>query len=390
MNRKTISVIIPIYNVREYLKQAVDSVLSQTYSDLEVILIDDGSDDGSGEICDLYAMKDDRVHAIHQKNGGVSSARFTGICAATGEYVAFVDGDDWIDSHMYEDLYKYMEGVDLVTSGFCKVFENSCVKRCDLIPAGIYSEKDEMRYIWENACVFENGIDSGISVNLVNKLFRTDIIRNVTRTLDHSIIYGEDAVLCNKYLLNSRSVCVTHESYYNYRMRDTSAVHQYDEYFLVKVNQLHNALRSVYENSEVRDSVIYKLERRTIYLLTMAVNQKMGFHQDIRLPWNILLCKSELFNKNVVLYGAGEVGQDYHAQIISYHIPLVAWVDKSYEQYRAKGMNVGGISKLFQTEYDIILLAVRNAEAATAIKDELINLGISAEKIIWKEPGYLV
>ena len=100
----SVSVVIPVYNAEQYLRRCVDSVLAQTYRDIEVILVDDGSPDKSPEICDSYAAIDERVRVIHKNNGGVSSARNTGLYAATGKYVSFVDADDWIEPEMYEKL----------------------------------------------------------------------------------------------------------------------------------------------------------------------------------------------------------------------------------------------------------------------------------------------
>ena len=97
MEQTVISVIVPIYKVEQYLRQCVDSILNQTHSALEVILVDDGSPDGSGKICDEYAARDSRVRVIHKKNGGLSDARNAGIEIARGDYIAFVDSDDWLD-----------------------------------------------------------------------------------------------------------------------------------------------------------------------------------------------------------------------------------------------------------------------------------------------------
>lgn len=101
-----ISVIVPIYNTEKYLAKCLDSLINQTFQRLEIILIDDGSTDNSGQICDEYAVKDDRIKVIHKTNGGVSSARNAGLDVVTGSYIAFVDPDDYIDSDMYEVLYK--------------------------------------------------------------------------------------------------------------------------------------------------------------------------------------------------------------------------------------------------------------------------------------------
>ncbi len=114
-----ISVIVPVYNVEQYLPRCVESILAQTYENLEILLVDDGTKDNSGAICDAYARQDARVKAIHKKNGGLSSARNAGIDAATGEYLSFVDSDDWIEPDMYEKMMALMEkySVRLVCAG---------------------------------------------------------------------------------------------------------------------------------------------------------------------------------------------------------------------------------------------------------------------------------
>ena len=104
-----ISVIVPVYNVENYLRRCVDSIINQTYKNLEIILVDDGSPDNCPVICDEYAQKDSRIKVIHKENGGLSSARNCGMDMATGEYIGFVDGDDWIESDMYKFLIENAE-----------------------------------------------------------------------------------------------------------------------------------------------------------------------------------------------------------------------------------------------------------------------------------------
>ena len=114
VNRETmLSVIVPVYNVEAYLPRCVDSILAQSYSNLEVILVDDGAKDASGAICDAYAAKDPRVKVIHKENGGLSSARNAGLDIALGEYIAFVDSDDWIEPDAYQHLLEVMERYDV-------------------------------------------------------------------------------------------------------------------------------------------------------------------------------------------------------------------------------------------------------------------------------------
>ena len=133
MNKGKISVIVAIYNVEQYLHKCIDSILAQTYENLEIILVDDGSPDKSGAICDEYAQKDSRVKVIHKQNGGQSTARNAALDIATGEYIGFVDGDDWIEPEMYQTMYSTMvnEGADIVQCGWY-IVEQDGNKRVDV------------------------------------------------------------------------------------------------------------------------------------------------------------------------------------------------------------------------------------------------------------------
>lgn len=121
-----ISVIVPVYNVEKYIEKCVESIIAQTYTDLEIILVDDGSTDNSGKLCDLYASKDERIRVIHKENGGLSDARNVGIEQSTGEYLSFIDSDDYIHPQMMEILYRNMQeyGADLSMCDSLEVAEN--------------------------------------------------------------------------------------------------------------------------------------------------------------------------------------------------------------------------------------------------------------------------
>ena len=131
-----ISVIVPVYNVAEYLSRCVDSILAQSYENLQIILVDDGSTDDSGKICEEYAKKDARIQVIHQNNGGLSSARNAGLDLASGEYIGFVDSDDWIEPEMYAEMLARMEKYDaqLVCAGRCDVDGGTGEKTRGLCP----------------------------------------------------------------------------------------------------------------------------------------------------------------------------------------------------------------------------------------------------------------
>ena len=165
-----LSIIVPVYKVEQYLHKCIDSILSQTFTDFELILIDDGSPDRCGKICDEYAAKDDRIIVIHQKNQGVSAARNAGLDIARGEYIGFVDSDDWIEPIMYEsmllDTYKEF---DIVTVG-AKSYEDNNVR----VILAIDSVFDQEELLSE-LIAQPNRIGGGV----VNKIFKKSILKNV-------------------------------------------------------------------------------------------------------------------------------------------------------------------------------------------------------------------
>jgi glycosyltransferase involved in cell wall biosynthesis len=166
-----ISVIVPIYNVEEYLGKCIESILAQTVKGLELILINDGSRDSSGDICDKYRLLDDRVIVIHQENQGVSCARNNGLEVAKGEFIGFVDGDDWIDEDMYQILLEGFEqaGVDIVQCGIKKIYDDR-----------IETARNEKRLVLSNEDALCMHIqDKQYSPSVWNKLFRHEVIRGI-------------------------------------------------------------------------------------------------------------------------------------------------------------------------------------------------------------------
>ena len=132
-----ISIIVPVYNVEKYIRRCINSILNQTYQYLEIILVDDGSTDNSGLICDKYAHMDNRITVIHKKNGGLSSARNTGIDIAKGAYIGFIDSDDWIAPETYEVLYRNLVHYDADVSDIDSVISSK---------EFIYKNKKEKKY----------------------------------------------------------------------------------------------------------------------------------------------------------------------------------------------------------------------------------------------------
>lgn len=209
-----ISVIVPVYNVSAYLRRCVDSILTQTYENLEVILVDDGSTDSSGVICDEYAGKDSRVQVIHKANGGLSSARNAGLDRARGDYVAFVDSDDWIERETYEYLLGLVHkfGVKLAYTGRYDVEEETGERKKGLCPKT--EEKISARELVGRIFLWDN-VDSAAC----DKLYERSLFEN------HRYPEGkvcEDVPVTYRVILETDFVAVGNRPMYNYYHRKGS------------------------------------------------------------------------------------------------------------------------------------------------------------------------
>lgn len=209
-----ISIIVPVYNVEDYLERCLSSLLIQTYKNLQIILIDDGSTDGSGKICDCYRTRDERIAVYHLENKGVSEARNYGLDHATGKYVFFVDSDDFLEYQAIETLYKEIKNnfVDLVE---CSYFKNYIEEKEEVIhPRAKISGQTAVRSL-----LLWNGY---LTPFCWDKLYIKDKIGDLR--FDTNLKIGEDDLFVFEYLLKCDNVLVTEKTMCNYRIREDSAI----------------------------------------------------------------------------------------------------------------------------------------------------------------------
>lgn len=214
MGGPKISVIVPVYRVERYLRKCLDSVVGQTYRNLEIILVDDGSPDNCGAICDEYAAKDSRITVIHKENGGVSSARNVGLAAATGEWIGWVDSDDWIEPDMYGYMLKKAEkyGADIAVCSRIEIYSDREVARGwekDLV----IGREDALILLLKND-VMQN--------YLCDKLWRRELFQGMT--FPENRTFEDVAVMHRLFERAERTVCLP-EAKYNYLQRAGSIVH---------------------------------------------------------------------------------------------------------------------------------------------------------------------
>ena len=221
----TISVIVPVYNVEKYLRHCIDSILTQSFTDFELLLIDDGSPDRCGQICDEYAKKDNRIRAIHIQNGGPSRARNIGLTYAIGKWIIFIDADDWIDINTLEILNSNLASADIIYFGYKRIYPTKTTINCPMHVPCILSPKEidiEIEKLLSSKEQF-----FGYSWN---KFFLRSIIESNKIQFDENLIAREDEIFTLRYIKYIKNLAVSPTAPYNYRMLDTSLSHAPNKY----------------------------------------------------------------------------------------------------------------------------------------------------------------
>lgn len=214
MENKKVSIIIPVYKVEKYLEECIESLLEQSYHNLEIILIDDESPDECPRICDIYAKKYNRIKVIHKENGGAASARNKGLEIATGAYISFVDSDDCVQQSYIKKLVSILEKnkADISVCSFSNMYKNR-EESVQMEKPGVYSNQEYLeRFLWDWKC--------GL---IWNKLFRAEILENVRFQEGHVI---DDEFFTYKAVINAKKICVENQVLYKYRKRLSGVMNQ--------------------------------------------------------------------------------------------------------------------------------------------------------------------
>lgn len=268
-----ISIIVPVYNKKEYLEQCVDSILAQSYKRLELLLVDDESSDGSGEICDRYAKKDSRVKVIHQANGGPTAACMAGMEAAAGGYYMFVDGDDYLEPEMAAQMTGRLRGVpgEVVCCNYVMEKQRKTERVQCLAKPGVY-EGDGLRRLKAGLIGQEKRM---ISLSRCMKLCEKSLFAGNEVYYDYSLRFGEDANLMYPVLLGSSRVVVMKDAfYYHYRYVAGSLAHGYDRDLFENVEKLMASLAREAEEKKAPDREA-ALKREHCYMLLYVIKNEL-------------------------------------------------------------------------------------------------------------------
>ncbi len=225
-----ISIIVPIYKVENFIKQCVDSIIAQTNKDIEIILVDDGSPDNCPVICDEYAKKDSRIKVVHKENGGLIAARKSGLDVANGDYVCFVDGDDWLEPDMYEYVKNAIEkhSPDCVITQFFYSYEDREEPSEYKLYQEFYTRNDLETDVYPTMLFNGRFYQFGVYPCCWTKVFRKELIEKHIYDVDDRIRMGEDIAFTYPCLMECQSVAFVDKPLYHYRQNPNSMTASYD------------------------------------------------------------------------------------------------------------------------------------------------------------------
>lgn len=329
-----ISVIVPVYKAEKYIHKCIDSIINQTYTNLEIILVDDGSPDNCGKICDEYAQKDKRVKVIHKENGGVSSARNAGIKNAKGEWFSFVDADDWIEKGFCEILLSKVvqNQSNIALCGYNRVTDNSVEK--------INASNKDLFFNSSEYLIKSLNPQTGFGFCHM-KLIKKEVLNNIF--FDENIVVGEDALFNIMLSTNINKAIFVEQALYNYRINNQSVVKKYDKNYankyLIAMQVIKKYLIEKYNDSEIQQNYYNFV---AYHILLIAVNY--CYHLDNKGTNNRKLLR-EICNYDEFKIGLKKC--NYNNLSITRKITLFTikhklyWISEFICKYRQKQNNTG-------------------------------------------------
>lgn len=389
LNGELISVIVAVYNEEQYVGRCIESIIKQSYTNLDIVLVDDGSTDSSLKECESYAKKDSRIQVIHKENGGLVSSRKAGILAAKGEIVVYVDGDDWIEEQWIEMLYNQLKHncADIVIAGFVKEINGATKHYVNKIAQGVYEKQDIKDRVIPKMMYTGEFFECGVYTYLWNKMFRKEIVLPSQLAVKDEIVIGEDASCVYPAILNASRIVITENAGYHYCIRPNSVVRaQTSENAVHKLRVFYEHMQGIIYESKYRESLSEQLFYFYAYLLVMMSDRLVLQHSELpgtfpyRIPGN---------KKKVVIYSAGAFGMHiYHQFRSETELDVVAWVDEFYSEYSKLGFEVCSLEELSNIDYDYIIIASVDKNYVQKAKIILKQSGIDMRKVLTVQEHY--
>lgn len=381
MEKPSLSVIVPIHGIEPYLPKCIDSILIQSYTDFELILVDNGSPDNCPQICDEYQQKDGRIKVIHKPNEGLLSARKAGLKFAKGKFIAYIDGDDWVDIFYLETLYKLAQAndADLVIGGHYREFDGKIESISPAIK-GIFDEVEIKHHIIPNAIFNGHFFDHTISTYVWGKLFKREFLIKYLFDIPKEIVMGEDACITYPYLTFCDKIVITDIPIYYYRQRSNSIVKSIDSqvYEYRRLKLVYNFLKEKL-NQHISSDKLYNQLKNYLYSLMLIRSGgliELG-HGKIFNPF------TPCFNNSkIIVYSSGSFGQ--HLLTANKNLKffdIIGWLDIDFHTIKIDGKKVAPISSVMNMEFDYLIIATVNPIIYKNISSVLQQFGVNRNKI---------
>lgn len=349
MNNELISIIVPIYNKEDYLRQCLDSIINQSYTNFEVLLVNDGSTDSSGIICQEYSERDSRFRYIEKKNGGVSSARNLGLERSEGAYITFIDSDDWVEFNYLEVLYNALRenNTDVAISSYKSYYlDGNFYLR-------VYSSQEEefLRIGKRNRDVFLEEFPKLGKLNhdfhcIASKLFKRELLES--QKFDESINYGEDLYFFFNLYLKMQSIIYVKEATYIYRQHGTNITLNFTESLALQEIQIHEQILKSAENQGIAS--FYYLEKLK-YIVSLRIEQ-FPYSDAIKKYETIV---SDLENR------------------VTYPQPLISLIVPIYNVENYLWMCLDSIAKQTYSNIEVVLINDGSSDGSKEICQEFVN-----------------
>ena len=375
-----LSIVVPIYNKEKYISEALDSIINQTLREIEIVCVDDGSTDHSGEIADEYAKKDSRIIVLHQTNQGLVNARRAGLFKSSAEYVSFVDADDWVSPHMFKRLYSEMivEKLDFVSSG--TILDKNGKLWFDSAEEKIYNSEINRKELFSTVIWDYQKNNHGIIPNICAKIFKKKILINTCKNIDSFLHYHEGDSFVYSYIIHCKSLGILHEAYYHIRDVENSDSKLIDDFFFARQNCFYLFLKNEFKKTIYYNILIPQLDYYFARTIVHGINSRAGLGIAAQLSAKFLFAGNE--KKKIVIYGAGSFGKKL-INIIQHSEKheLVAIVDKNLQGKKINDYTIQKIENILEIEFDVLIIAIEDEMININVHDFLINIGISKEKI---------
>ncbi len=382
-----VSIVIPVYNAENYLERCLNSLLKQSYKNLEILVIDDGSTDDSLRICTRYEALDSRLVLIQNTHRGVATARNIGIEQATGEYLLFVDADDWVEKDYVESIVKNMQDKDGSMEALLmehievhedKKYEGKYQYAAIPVEKGVYKD-EQMVTIW-NRMFAPYGVKKENFVPFIWRIaYVTSRMKSIYQQLDTSIYFAEDTALAMIYLSQCKKVKVTGLMGYYYVYKNDGVNKRYKvNGILLNYEKRYWCLKQAFEQHPYEELLCKRLGED---LKESVLGHALRGQYDIKASHFYYPYYGRLKDKRLIVYGAGDVGRSYRQSILKDdESMLVLWVDKNNANQH---LGVSSVDEIKNADYDYIVIAVMDEMLAKEISNNLQVMGVPESKILW-------